>query len=240
MITRDDFWIIADDTRLETEYLVDEKLHYLQVASLDTLQNICLQYRYFIKEYPDNLSVLVSKLPYGKMKSLLAQILAEELGEGDHRLTHLRLFDDFLLSINIGEDVLESSINQENNILLNEIKQLTLNKSAAYTIGLCGMGGECLCQIYLTNMYKNLIKNPYIKDNKKIIDWEFWNIHVGDTDVTHRKLVRQGINEIADADPSCVSDLAAGYQKAKNNWDTFWGNVYKAYVPKFQETISVS
>ncbi|WP_427159889.1 iron-containing redox enzyme family protein [Aliinostoc sp. HNIBRCY26] len=120
MITRDDFWIIADDTRLETEYVADRKLHYLQIAPLETLQNICLQYRYFIKEYPNNLGVLVSKLPYGKMKSLMAQILAEELGEGDNNLTHLRLFDDFLLSIGISEDALENSINQENTTVLKD------------------------------------------------------------------------------------------------------------------------
>lgn len=240
MITRDDFWVIADEARLETEYAADKKLHYLQNVSLETLQNICLQYRYFTKDFPDNLGVLVSKLPYGQMKSLIGKILSEELGEGDQKLTHLRLFDNFLISINISEDVFESSIDQDNVTLLNEIKQLTLNESPAYAIGLCGMGGECLCQIYLANMHKNLICNPYIKENRKSIDWEFWNFHVGDADVIHRQLVREAINEIADADPSCVSDLAAGYQKAKHNWDVFWNNVYSASVPELQGVSSVN
>lgn len=230
MVTREEFWTIADDARLETEYLADEKLHYLQNASLETLQRICLQYRYFTKEFPDNLGILVSKLPYGKMKSLIAEILAEELGEGDSRRTHLKLWDDFLVSINITEDVFDTSINQENVALLHEIKHLTINQSAAYAIGLCGMGGECLCQIYLANMYKNLVKNPYIKDNKQNIDWEFWSFHVGEADIIHRQLVREAIDEIANSDPSCVSDLAAGYLKAKQNWDVFWTNIYKAAI----------
>jgi Iron-containing redox enzyme len=240
MITRNDFWAIADEARLETEYAADKKLHYLQNVSLETLQKICLQYRYFTKEFPDNLGILVSKLPSGKMKSLIAKILSEELGEGNQELTHLRLFDNFLLSINISEDLLESSINPDNIALLNEINQLTLNQSPAYAIGLCGMGAECLCQIYLANMHKNLILNPYIIDNKRNIDWEFWNFHVGEADVIHSQLVKEAINEVADADPSCVDDLAAGYQKAKHNWDMFWSNVYMASLPKLQETASVN
>lgn len=228
MISCDEFWTMADETRLETEYLSDEKLHYLQGASLETLQQICLQYRYFTKEFPDNLGILVAKLPYGKLKSLMAEILAEELGEGDAARTHLKLWDDFLISIGMSEDVFEKSINPDNIALLKEIQQLNVNQSAAYAIGLCGMGGECLCQIYLSNMHKNLIKNPYIEKNKKNIDWEFWQFHVGEADIIHRQMVRQAINEMVDAEPSCVEDLASGYQKAKQNWDRFWSNVYRS------------
>ncbi len=228
MITRDDFWMIADEARLETEYLADEKLHYLQRASLKSLQQICLQYRYFTKEFPSNLGILIAKLPYGKLKSLLAEILSEELGEGDERRTHLKLWDDFLISIGISDSVFESSIYSDNIALLEEIKQLTTNQSFAYGVGLCGMGGECLCQIYLSTMHKNLIQNPYIKENKANIDWEFWKFHVGEADIIHRQLVRQAISEMADADPSCVENLAGGYQKAKHNWDRFWSNTYRA------------
>ena len=228
MNARDEFWMMTDEARLETEYLADKKLHYLQKASLETLQRICLQYRYFTKEFPDNLGILVSKLPYGNMKSLIAEILSEELGEGDARRAHLKIWDDFLISIGISEDVFESSINLDNIALLKEIQQLNINQSAAYSVGLCGMGGECLCQIYLSNMHKNLIKNPYIEDNKRNIDWVFWNFHAGEADIIHRQLVRQAINEMADADPSCVEDLAAGYQKAKLNWDRFWSNIYSS------------
>ncbi|MBO3461072.1 iron-containing redox enzyme family protein [Aetokthonos hydrillicola Thurmond2011] len=228
MISRDEFWMMADEARLETEYLADEKLHYLQRASLETLQRICLQYRYFTKEFPNNLGILIAKLPYGKLKSLLAEILAEELGEGEEKKAHLKLWDNFLISIGISDSVFESSINSENKALLEEIKQLTISQSPAYAVGLCGMGGECLCQIYLSTMYKNLIQNPYIQDNKANIDWEFWKFHVGEADIIHRQLVRQAINEMTDINPSCVEDLAAGYQKAKHKWDTFWNNVYTA------------
>ena len=41
-MTLEQFWQLANDTRLETEYLTDQKLQYLQSAPLDVLQQICL------------------------------------------------------------------------------------------------------------------------------------------------------------------------------------------------------
>ncbi len=104
-MTIEQFWQIANDTRLETEYLTDKKLQYLQSAPLDVLQQICLQYRYFVRDYPNNLSILVSKSPYGDFKSLMAEILAEELGSGLFQRTHLNLWDNFLTSIEIEPQV---------------------------------------------------------------------------------------------------------------------------------------
>ena len=144
-MTLEQFWQLANDTRLETEYLTDQKLQYLQSAPLDVLQQICLQYRYFVRDYPNNLSILVSKIPYGNFKSLMAEILAEELGSGHFQRAHLNLWDNFLISIGIESQVLPDSLHPDNFKLLAELKQLTLDKPVGYVIGLCGMGGECLC-----------------------------------------------------------------------------------------------
>ncbi|GBF81850.1 hypothetical protein [Aphanothece sacrum] len=73
-----------------------------------------------------------------------------------------------------------------------------------------------------------MLKSPYIQANKEKIDWEFWDIHVGEADILHRQLVKQAINEIVEADPSTVQELAEGYQNAKHLWETFWGNMYSA------------
>ena len=89
------------------------------------------------------------------------------------------------------------------------------------------MGGECLCQIYLTAMYKFITQNPYLQANQGAIDWEFWRIHIGEEDIHHRHQVRQAINEIVEQDPTCIANLAAGYQTAKSNWDSFWDNSYQ-------------
>ncbi len=89
------------------------------------------------------------------------------------------------------------------------------------------MGGECLCQVYLTAMHKYITLNPYMQNNKETIDWGFWNIHIGEEDIRHRLMVKNAINEIITAQPNHLQDLATGYQKAKSNWDEFWGNNYK-------------
>ena len=226
-ITIPQFWLLADDTRLKTEYLAEQKLQYLSSAPLEILQQICLQYRYFVRDYPNNLAILISKTPYGEFKSLMAQILADELGNGDFKGTHLRLWDQFLISIGLNPEVLDNSIHPGNLKLLAELRQLTLNKPVAYVIGLCGMGGECLCQVYLSAMYEYITLNPYMQHNRENIDWNFWQIHIGEEDISHRLMVREAINEIINAKPSSLPDLAAGYQKAKSNWDNFWENSYK-------------
>lgn len=101
MMTCKDFWEMADDARLAAEYSADEKLHYLQKASLEELQKIFLQYRYFTKQYPNNLGVLIAKTPPGNFKTLMAEILSEELGDGHLEQAHLKLWDDFLISLGL-------------------------------------------------------------------------------------------------------------------------------------------
>lgn len=224
MMTCEQFWALADETRLMTEYRIDEKLNFLENVSLETLQQICLQYRYFTQDFPDNLGILISKLPQGEFKSLLGEILHEELGEGDTKGAHLRLYDQFLLSIGIDEAELENSIHPENQIILQEIQDLVKENSGIYGIGMVGMGGECLCQIYLATMYDYLLKNPYIQANKDQINWDFWTFHAGEADVIHRQKVRKAINDVVSSVPSSIDDLAAAYLKAKNNWDQFWNN----------------
>ena len=224
MITTEQFWVMAEETRLQTEYRVDTQLNFLKSLSLDTLKQICLQYRYFTQDFPDNLAVLISKLPQGNLKSLLGEILNQELGEGNPSRSHLRLYDNFLLSLGISEDILETSVHPENDALLSELRLLTSSQPAAYGIGLVGMGGECLCQIYLANMYENLLKNPYLEANKEQIDWQFWTFHAGEADVSHRRQVRQMIDEVVSKEPKSVEYLAAGYLKAKGNWDQMWNH----------------
>ena len=221
------FWIMADETRLETEYRADEKLNFLKNASIDSLQKICLQYRYFTQDFSSNLGVLISRMPPGKFKTLLGEILNEELGEGRVEDAHLNLYDSFLTSIQIPEAKLHNSLHPNNSVLLEEIRGLISVMPAAYGIGLVGMGGECLCQIYLSNMYDKMRQNPYLKEYQSQIHLAFWEFHAGAGDVIHRQKVRQAIDEFCLDEPINVEYLAAGYSKAKHNWDKFWDNNFR-------------
>lgn len=226
MTTLKEFWSMADETRWEAQYEADKRLKYLQNAPLEVVQEVCRQYRYFPKEFPYNLGILVARSPYGKFKSLMSQILADELGNGKADRAHINMYDRFLISIGVDENMIEGSIIPDNFALLEEKKKLALSQSLIYVIGLSGMGAECLCQVYLSLMHKNFANNPLIKANKENIDWTFWDYHVGEPDIIHRQKVKEAINEIAEADPSCVDELNAGYQKGKGDWDLMWDNIY--------------
>ena len=58
------------------------------------------------------------------------------------------------------------------------------------------MGGECLCQIYLSTMHEYFSKNPEIEKIKQNLEWEFWNIHIGEIDLHHQTIVKNAISEI--------------------------------------------
>merc|ERR1712232_1172001 len=108
--------------------------------------------------------------------------------------------------------------------LLNEIASGCYNKPWSYAVGLVGMGGECLCQIYLTSMYKYLLRNPFIIAEGDKVDHHFWKYHTGPEDAAHRILVRNAINDIIDDEQA--KQILDGYKYGKLTWDLFWENNY--------------
>lgn len=227
MVTREEFWELTSSNRIEAEYMVDAKLNYLQTADLQTLRRIFHEYRFFIKYYINDLGILLYKVPFGRFKCMIAEIAADELGDAPEK-THLQLWDNFLLSIGVPTDELEDSEHPENITLLASLSDLMMNESYMYSVGLRGMGAECLCQVYLTAAHKHLVKNKYIIENKDKIDWLFWNIHIGEIDVHHGEMVRDAIDEMIVAEPNLIAPLAAGYNVGKEVWDKFWDNLYRS------------
>ena len=221
--TMEDFWAFADDAKTALQYDADEKLKYLEHAPPDDLRQIAVQYRHFVERYPANLSMLVARLPYGKLRSLLATILAEELGEGKEEDAHIVWYDSFLRSIGVDEEAMQNVL-PDNDRLLNEIAGGCYNKPWSYAVGLVGMGGECLCQIYLTSMYKYLLRNPFIIAEGDRVDHHFWTYHTGPEDAAHRILVRNAISDIIDDE--LAKDVLDGYKYGKLTWDQFWENNY--------------
>jgi hypothetical protein len=219
---------MADSTRTQTEYLADSKLQYLEQAPLEVLKRIFVQYRYFTIFYISDLSLLVYRLPFGKLRSLLADFLNDELGNGKHEQAHQQIYDDFLVSIGVPQGELASQANQANLQLLGEIRELVLSCSPWYAVGLRGMGGECLCQVYLAAMHAHFIKNPAIQELKDRVDWRFWDIHTGEVDIEHRELLRAALMEAVEEDPAALADLVGGYRKSKDIFDRFWDNIFHA------------
>ncbi len=226
--SRQIFWDLTDASKLQAEYDADDKLSYLETASLDVLIKIFHEYRFFIKYFISDLGILMFKAPFGQFKCMIAEIAVDELGKTPDR-THLKLWDDFLISLGDNPKSLEQSRHPENIALLEDLRRLMLEESFFYGVGLRGMGAECLCQVYLSSAYKRLLKNPNIQAMKDNINWVFWDIHTGEEDIEHGELVRNSIDDMLQVDESGLRPLAEGYIRAKENWEEFWSNLYDTY-----------
>jgi hypothetical protein len=221
-----EFWRLADLTRTQTEYLADEKLRRLADVPMHVLKKIFAQYRYFTRCYITDLALLVAKLPFGELRSLLAEFLSDELGNGDSRAGHERLYDDFLLSLGLDQPELELPPSHDNHQLLDELNVRISTRPVGYAVGLRGMGGECLCQIYLAAMHSCFTRNPAIDELKDQVSWTFWDIHIGEADIGHREKLKAAIQAFAAHNPEHLRDLVQGYKDAKEIFDAYWDNIY--------------
>lgn len=221
------FWNLADITKNLEKYRIDKNLKKLKFVSFDYLKKVFIQYRFFTHFYIEDLALLVSKLPYGELKSILAEILNEELGNGNANEAHPILYDNFLLSIGIQQHELEKA-NERCLSYLKQVQHSLKNRSWSYGVGLRGMGGECLCQIYLATMHENFAQNPHIIAIQDKVAWKFWEIHSGEVDQHHQFIVRNAINNIILAYPETAKDLINGYLESKTAWDNYWEQIFSA------------
>jgi hypothetical protein len=222
---RQSFWQFADAAKEATEALAARKMKVLPQLSIEDLRQVCVQYRFFTIDYISDLALLLAKLPFGGLRSLLSQILAEELGEGDPYKAHPAIYDRFLATMGVEPAQLERCIPANRKNLDSLTRQLS-GRSSAFGVGLRGMGGECLCQTYLSVLFEHLRTHPYMLENADRIDWEFWTIHTGEQDIIHGELTRQAIDDYIRLEPEALSDLADGYECSITAWNLFWQNIF--------------
>ena len=226
-----DFWRIADDFQDQTLQRADALFAALENADLHTLQRVLVQYRVFTVYYISDLALLIAKMRDGRIRSFLADILADELGCGDASKAHPALYDNFLTSIGMEQGDIAGATLAENIRMLDEIRRQLVDGDDAFGVGLRGMGGECVCQVYITLLHKHLLRNPYIKANHEQIDWVFWDLHVGDHDIEHRDQTRNLIHEeIVLGGGESLQQLGVAYELSMNSWEQFWNNIFIAAV----------
>lgn len=230
-ITSKDFWKIADQIQDKTLESAKKLFSQLETATPEELRKLLIQYRYFTIYYIPDLALLITRMDNGSLRSFLAEILNDELGNGKPEHAHPQLYDDFLISIGVKTETLNNTALKNNVSLLNEARRrlVDVNFSIEYAIGLRAMGGECVCQIYITQLYESLMKNPYILKNRANIDWFFWDLHVGEHDIEHREQTRSLINTaIVNSEGTGVQELGEGYGYSMESWQKFWINIFEA------------
>jgi extradiol dioxygenase family protein len=226
----DQFWALADKLQEQTVEHAKDMFYFVETASPKQLFSLLVQYRFFTVYYISDIALLVARLHPGKMRSFLAEILFDELGNGDSTQAHPQLYDNFLDSLAIDHGPFEEMALADNVGLLERARSSLVEPSigAAYGIGLRGMGGECVCQIYLARLYEHLILNPYIRARADKIDWKFWELHVGEHDIAHRETLRKLItDEVEVMNSGAVTALEAGYRDSMNGWSAFWKNIHE-------------
>jgi len=231
------FWARAELSKLEAKFAIAKEMDVLPRLSIQALRAIALQYRYFTQAFVTDLAVLVVRCPEGRLRSLLGQLVNDELGCGDPDAAHSRLYDRFLETIGAIEpgasgDQLRARAHPRVCELLAELRERTAARSTFYAIGMRGMGGECVCGVYFSVMYVHLRKHPFIVANEARIDWRFWDIHAGHADVEHNNLVRAAVAELLrDAGhPGAIDEVSAGYEFGTATWDEFWTTVYGDHI----------
>lgn len=223
--TMADFWDLARNARSTANHLVDKDVQSLRDASLDRLQSVLLQYRWFTSYYSGDLAILIYKLPPSSLRSLLGTFLLEELGTGDPAQTHPAMYDRFLMGLGIQPEEIEANADPNNLALLEAFRHKLLINDYMYGIGLRGMGAECLCQVYLEAVHHYLMQNEEIAKRRKDLNWTFWDIHASEADQMHGEMTREYIERLAT--PENIPRLAAGYLEAERMFMKFWDNAYR-------------
>lgn len=231
------FWARAELGKLQAKFAVSREMEVLPRLPIDALRAITLQYRYFTQAFVTDLAHLVVRCPAGRLRSLLGQLVDDELGRGDPELAHLQLYDRFLESIGAiapaasAED-LAGLVHPRVRALLAALHDRTVNRSLSYAIGLRGLGGECVCGVYFSVMHVHLRRHPLIIEREARIDWRFWGIHAGEADAEHNKQLRAAVAELllAGRHGPAVSEVAAGYDDGTAIWDEFWTTIYGDHI----------
>jgi len=230
-VTLDQFWRQADAIKRQTELRVEAKMGQLRAMPIGDLREVLVQYRFFTIYYIGDLALLLARMPFGKLRSFLGQVLSEELGDGSPDRSHPALYDSFLSSIGVSSKALSKAI-PENLEMLDALRAQLTRSTVPFGIGLRGMGGECLCQTYLTCLHDHFRSNAEIQSRGHQIDWRFWDIHIGEIDLAHVEQTKSAISEAITGDPDMVAELQEGYRQSIQAWDSFWDNIFFGKAPQ--------
>lgn len=223
-----DFWQMANEQQLRAEVASKDYLQWVATASAPALRRLFIEYRPLTDGYPADLALLVARTPQGRLRSLLAQLLDEELGDGDPAAAHIVMLDDFMRSIGVADEDLGAHKSPVIAGVLEEMNRVVRTSSVYQAVAMRGMGSECVCQTYLEALHEQLLKNEWLTENRPSLDWTFWDIHAGPADQAHNAFMREAVDQLMRADPSSVDELAAGYRLSQDLFDRFFGALVSA------------
>lgn len=226
-----EFWELTDDTSVTEEIIAFDGLYRLATCSLEEMMQVFRHYRLFAVRYLDDLTIMISRLPFGEFKAYMVQVLYEELGlktsEG-YENNIVNLLDKFLASLGASPEIyLDRSLEVTKNVaLLDDLSKSLNSKSMYYAIGLRGVGTECLCQVYLAAMFELCEQNPYFQNMQDSLDPRFLERYLRPNEPQHRIKLRDWIADLILVDPNGLSELKQGLEEARVSFHQFFDNIY--------------
>ncbi|WP_013324098.1 iron-containing redox enzyme family protein [Gloeothece verrucosa] len=209
------FWMYFDETKLKEEIEIFSSFSTIPNWSLEKLRRVSVYYRDLVKNHSNHLALMISRLPETQFKSLIAEILNDEQGNGYYHKSHLFLWDNFLKSIGVNDI-------KRNIDIPDKMKPFIENSSIDFVVGLEGLGVECICSVYLSIFEKFLKKHPYILQHYDKVDWLFFDIHVRGEDIHHKEKIRKAVDDLIESRQINPDLVLKGYNKAKEAWRQTW------------------
>ena len=227
-----EFWSATEDSVVAEEIVARDRLGRLASCSIQEMILLFRHYRLFTMRHIDDLAIVVSRLPFSPFKAFLGSVLNAEFGMGTRdgfANNHVALLDAFLVSLGARKEFCQDPDFElpANLALLDGLSRQVQRESLAYSIGLRGMGAECLCQVYLTAIFELSEKNPAFIERRPSLDLRFDAFHRGPVAVEHRIQIRDCIAELVLREPNSLEQLKAGYERARQSFDEFFENIYR-------------
>lgn len=226
------FWSRAAASKRDAATALRREMAVVGQLPLEAVRAIALQYRYFARAFTTDLALLVARCPDSRFRSLLGQLVAEELGQGDPEVAHARLYDCFLESIGAiapraSLEELGAAAHPTVATLLAQLNERTAHRSPLYAVGMRGLGGECVCGVHLSTLHDQLRGHPELRERADI-DWRFWDVRRCHVDLEHGARVRDAIAELLATlgNAEAVGELAAGHDFGAAMWTALWTAVY--------------
>ncbi|WP_100208687.1 iron-containing redox enzyme family protein [Crocosphaera watsonii] len=210
-----DFWSHFDDSRLQEEISIQSGFSTIPNCTLAELQELAINYRWLVKTHSNHLALMVSRLEESELKSLIADILNDEQGNGNYKKSHLYLWDNFLRSIGV-EHIPKEEYRVDPMILVIN------NSSLDFILGAEGLGTECVCAVYLEVFERFINQHPFIIRNKDKIDYEFFDIHVRGEDQVHKIKIRKAVEQLIREQKINPNLVIIGYNHSKKTWRQTW------------------
>ncbi|MDY7020251.1 MAG: iron-containing redox enzyme family protein [Cyanobacteriota bacterium] len=216
-----DFWQAIDNSKFSRNLSEDSRIQTLNKLPISRLIKVLEQYSYVTQIHAQSLECVVNAIKPGKLKELLTEIWWEETGNGDPSQSHYNLLKDFLFGLNQsqGGKMLENKIHPQIESLIKGYEQDLNTYSTHVTVGMAGMGTECICGPILEEIWAQTKVNQDLEHILPKLNLEFWEIHTGEVDHSHADRMRNAIDlEIAD-NPTSASQVLQGYQLSVKFWD---------------------